>query len=55
MKDYICVWKRLENEEEEKWKYYAQIFDADSEEEVVNMIKAHSGTDIDILNIEEGK
>ena len=55
MKDYVIVYKKLINEEEEKWKYHAKVVEAEDSEKAVHMIEAEEGTKIDILNIEEGK
>lgn len=55
MKHYAVVYKKLTDEEEEKWKYYGKVIEAETEEQAIHMIEACEGTEINILNIEEGK
>ena len=55
MKDYVVVYKKLIDEKEEKWKYYGKVIEAEDSEKAVHMIQAEEGTEIKILNIEEGK
>ena len=53
MKDYVVVYKKLINEEEEKWKYYGKIVEAEDSEKAIHMIEAEEGTEIpiEVLNI----
>lgn len=55
MKHYVVVYKKLIDEAEEKWTYHAKVVEAEDSERAVHMIEACEGTEIDILNIEEGK
>lgn len=55
MKHYVIVYKKLIDEEEEKWKYYGKVIEAETEQQAIHIIQAGEGTDIEILNIEEGK
>ena len=55
MKHYIIVYNKLINEKEEKWTYHAKVIEAEDSEKAVHMIQAEEGTEIKILNIEEGK
>ena len=55
MKHYVIVYKKLINEKEEKWKYFGKAIEAEDAEQAIHMIEACEGTEIDILNIEEGK